>query len=285
MCVAIGYGEFDPTLWVQPIVSTVFNGTSWTGPTTIAGVDSLLGVACATASRCVAVGSASNDENLADGVATTFNGTTWSSPAVVLPGVWIDEGNDSRYGYFSTFQSVSCPTASTCVATGLGYDATSSSYQALSATLIGTTWSTPIVLSTRFTARYGAYSVSCASANWCMSGQREDQQVNLLDGSTWGTPLTLSPATPVDTYLRLDGLSCPRTEFCAAALNSDEPSGEDGDSFAHQTTIMVLDGGSWVPSLVRTDPNDNADVTSVNCLSDRFCAVLTHNGTVLFGTK
>lgn len=70
-----------------------FSGTSWSGPTTVAGADSLVAVSCATAGACVAVSSA--------GKAVQFTGSGWGSPITIDT---IGRPTD-----------VSCPSATVCV--------------------------------------------------------------------------------------------------------------------------------------------------------------------------
>jgi hypothetical protein len=97
----------------------VWNGGSWSAPTPIATVTPgpnpafINWVSCATAIFCVAV--------LSDGHALTWNGTSWSVPQ------WIDQNLANAVGPAATssnshpaqgMQSVSCPTASFCVAVG-----------------------------------------------------------------------------------------------------------------------------------------------------------------------
>jgi hypothetical protein len=71
----------------------------WTGPK---GSPGLGGVSCATATNCVAVGTAANAASLA------WNGTKWLAGGVPSAGK----------GLIDTFEDVSCPKAGDCVAIG-----------------------------------------------------------------------------------------------------------------------------------------------------------------------
>ena len=89
----------------------VWNGktwklTKWSGPTGTTSAD-LYGVSCASASRCLAVGSVGTDARPV-AAALALNGATWT--AIKVPG--------PAKGKMSLFNGVSCPKVGVCVAIG-----------------------------------------------------------------------------------------------------------------------------------------------------------------------
>jgi hypothetical protein len=122
-CVAVGYGTGGSG---RPGGLTSFaefwNGRSWTAGTIgwPKGTSNnyLVGVSCAAAKSCLAVGYVDIDVNVNDGhtgraAATTWNGKSWAATTVPSPGK----------NKASVFNGVSCPATTACVAVGqLGPD-------------------------------------------------------------------------------------------------------------------------------------------------------------------
>src|SRR5207244_2307967 len=116
----------------QTLVET-WDGTSWSvtpspNPGT-KGSELSGGVSCASTTFCVAVGFKSNDGNTFQTLVETWNGTNWS----VTPSPNLGDNNDS-------FASVSCPSATSCVAVGV-HTKPSQLGPTLIETWNGTSWS------------------------------------------------------------------------------------------------------------------------------------------------
>lgn len=101
---------------------------SWTGPKG-ANLALLLGVSCASANHCVAVGASGTNNNGA-AASFTWNGTHWA--ALGVPGV--------GKGLTTEFSGVSCPSAGTCVAIGAYGPPTATNGKPLAGYLHGGSW-------------------------------------------------------------------------------------------------------------------------------------------------
>ena len=81
-------------------------------------------IACPVAGTCVAVGNYNDTNHLRYGLIDALSGTTWSASAAPEPSTnasGVAPGNDSDAHGFANLLSVSCATATSCVAVG-GYD-------------------------------------------------------------------------------------------------------------------------------------------------------------------
>ena len=108
MCVAVGGLRSSPT--TTPLVLR-WNGVAWSRMTSTVAADAnttLLGVACPSATRCLAVGTTTPRTPPGRPIAKVLTGTTWSSSAPVTP-----TGATN-----SLLTAVACPTAAQCFAVG-----------------------------------------------------------------------------------------------------------------------------------------------------------------------
>lgn len=174
----------------------------------------------------------------------------WSAPTKI----------DEKYPQVT---SVSCPSASMCVALDIfgrvmTYD--------------GTGWSQP----RHIDARPSEHAIACASSSFCavvgnFLGGGEDGEAVTYDGRTWSTATRVSSRA-------LTSVSCASSRFCAAV-------GENGQA-------LTYDGRTWTSSS-QIDPHPAGDpsplapiITSASCTSASFCMAvddagqaLTYNGT------
>ncbi len=124
-CVAVGAGPNGTS-----IASSVWNGSSWTAltiPSPVigpAGIPTLAGVSCSSATNCIAVGTDTGP------IAEQWTGgSSWQQLSVPVP---VPTYN---------FAGVSCPTSTACVAVGgVGDTASLSTYSAFAATWNGSSW-------------------------------------------------------------------------------------------------------------------------------------------------
>jgi hypothetical protein len=151
----------------------------------------------------------------------------WTSPSTIDPWLYPD--------------SVSCPTASFCMAVGPDRGGMMATYD-------GSNWSAPTPIGA---TEVGA--VSCTSASFCMAvGGKQALEFN---GSTWSAPSTITRAT----WLR--SVSCASASFCVALDN-------EGDA-------LTYNGSSW-GSPVSIDYGER--LISVSCPSASFCMAVDSEG-------
>ena len=162
-----------------------YNGSAWSGPVTINNVSnhqSIGGIACPSASFCVAVGQRGDVET------SSNSGASWS-PAPVNIGP-------------NNLTSVSCPSASFCVAVDSGGNAF---------TYNGSSWSAsdPIDTANGQIDGGGFMAVSCPSSSFCAAIDGRES-VLIFNGSSWSAPQQLESA------VESSGVSCVSSSFCIA---------------------------------------------------------------------
>ncbi len=144
----------------------------------------------------------------------------------------------------SSLESVSCPTASFCVAVddagnALTYD--------------GSSWSSPEAID----ASSSLSSVSCPTASFCAAVDQVGRALT-YNGSSW------SPPNSIDTGNTPTSVSCPTASFCVAV-------DWKGNAFTYN-------GSSWSPPKSIDAGNI---LESVSCPSVNFCAAVGQNGYAL----
>jgi len=157
------------------------------------------------------------------------------------------------------FTSVSCPTASFCVAVDSKGSAS---------ILQGSTWSTPQSIDSTATSDFNddMGTVSCASASFCVAGDDLDE-VYTYNGSSWSAAQQLSASVTEATVSF--AVSCPTTSFCLAV---------DGDY-----NWYAYNGSTWSAAQV-IDPNtlEGIVIGEVSCASATFCEAAFGQQTVTF---
>ncbi len=162
-----------------------YNGTAWSGPVTINHVsnhEGIGGIACPSASLCVAVGERGDVE------VSTNGGASWSpTPATIAA---------------DNLTSVSCPSTSFCVAVDTGGNAY---------TFNGSSWSAadPIDAANGLIDGGEMRAVSCPSSSFCAAIDGRES-VLTFNGSSWSAPQQLEPAALAS------GVSCASSSFCVA---------------------------------------------------------------------
>ena len=249
-CVAVGYfftpenGGGKGTMLVDTLADGKWSVTSTPSPGS-AFVDSFLyGVSCTTATSCVAVGNTDDgDSSTALPLILTLSGTTWSvtkSPTV---------------GSAAGLVAVSCPDATTCIATG--NRTPPGSLKTLVETRTGGTWSvTPSPGSGGQNPTYGARgltAVSCLSAASCVAvGQLSGPGpvVGTLADRTWSVASSPNPV-PKDSASGLYGVSCPTAATCVAvgALGMSFSSNAPDGAFGEPLGSLIETGPGATPSV------------------------------------
>jgi hypothetical protein len=206
-CVAVGIAGNSPAV---PLAE-VWNGTAWSmrPPAVGQGDSGLAGVSCTSASNCIGVGFGGVTSGGQGPLAERWNGTSWSIQPVPLPA-----------GAARAFlNSVSCTSASACIAVGSSLDSASNN-SPLAERWDGTSWS---IQQTRAPAGGQAVilnGVSCPSATSCTAvGSYQASGVPFTlaetwDGNSWSVQPTANPAGADDRAL--SGVSCRSAGVCTA---------------------------------------------------------------------
>ena len=222
-CMAVG-STTDAGGYLQTLAE-YWDGSVWSivgTPDTGAGVpNSLGGVSCASATSCVAVGSAATTTGSVT-VVESWNGSAWSlTPSPDVPGTQTN-----------SLSGVSCPTQSECTAVGYDVDA-SGSEQTLVEAWNGSSWvvvSSPDTTSTSSNALNG---VSCTSVSACTAvgtaysdtGTADQTLVEAWNGSSWA--IVASP-DPTDADDELQGVSCTSSGCTAVGYATTDQGIEQG---------------------------------------------------------
>ena len=226
-CIAVGEYYFQQN---NDALVLRWNGSVWTQVSssvvaTTSGDDvEINSVSCVSTSSCTAVGSYNLVPNNASAVHQTlslsWNGTIWSvadSPNI---------GNEDNELY-----SVSCVTASSCVAVGIAAGAT------LVLSWNGAVW-TPVTSPSPGEDGVYLYSVSCVTASSCVAVGFIVADLTFVmswDGSTWTTVPSpnVDPENPAD---HLFSVSCVNSSWCVAVGETSGP-----------TLIVGMTGTSTTP--------------------------------------
>jgi len=266
-------------LAAQPNVATPSPGYSYQSNITSYN---LYGVSCpfTTATTvCVAVGVTTVVPTSAnqywDGVVVTSNdgGVTWS-PVTYVTGPLAGTTN-------TQLNSVSCPSATSCVA--VGYDETSSGSDtalSLEGTFASGSWTwTP----TTFSSMSTFLSVSClAGTPDCVAVGSSSSSNSFVasttsdGGSTWTQPQTLNAQATDPVFTNSNILSCTGTEStatCAAVWNANSPT-STSTAEAYVGT-GAIDSLSW--SAATTFPTAGDVLAGVACPSTTSCVVVGSN--------
>jgi len=198
MCVAVGGyndGSVNRTLLLE------WDGITWSivqSPNAGSSRDRLTGVSCVSATFCLAVGTYIDSDWRT--LAEVWNGATWS----VLPSANAAEVNGIVPA--DELKSVSCVTASSCVAVG-DYSAGAAS-QNFVATWDGSTWSI-VPSENEGTDANFLESVSCAADSSCVAVGRYSADVyrTLVLSMIESEPPTSSTTVPPTTAIDADPVS------------------------------------------------------------------------------
>ena len=261
-CVAVGSaGSFQ----VSTTLAMAWNGTEWsTMSTPNNGSNELLSVSCVSASSCVAVGGAGTPFS-GTTLAMVWNGSTWSAVSSPSP----SPGSNNK------LMSVSCTSASNCVA--VGFSGMMNQETTLAMVWDGSAWS--VVESpnpgTGFVGNK-LNSVTCLSASSCVAvgstsqGGLGQTLVMSWDGSTWSV---VSSPNSGQSGNALNSVSCVSATNCVAA-------GKAGS----RELVMAWNGSAWS---VVSSPNasgTNDELRSVSCASASDCVAVGYTRTTPVST-
>jgi hypothetical protein len=172
-----------------------------------------------------------------------FASNGWSAPTGI-------DGNENLL-------SVSCGSATFCVATDIGGNAL---------TFNGSAWSGPKLIDSSNGTGNGLDSVSCPSSSFCVAVDDEGGALT-FNGSSWSAPREID-----DSGYGLSSVSCPSSSFCVAV---------DGGGNA-----LTFNGSSWsAPKLIDSSNGTGNGLgnglDSVSCPSSSFCVAVDDEGGAL----
>ncbi len=266
-CMAVGDYEAGDSTFDD--FTETWNGGGWTvQPTPNSSNSNLSGVSCSAASACTAVG-----DVLSGGVLVTlaqrWNGTGWAVQATPNPA-----GAASSY-----LTSVSCPSATSCTATGFYRDGSGNQFP-LAEAWNGSTWKIQTTPHPSGTTTTQFNTVSCASAGACVAVGYDltpsfTPFAEVWNGTSWKIKDPSLPGGGSDGTL--GGVSCSAATACAAV----------GDYFNGSKTVTLAERWNGTGWAVQTTPNraDAKDsyLAAVDCNSATSCTAtgsVFHGGTV-----
>lgn len=212
-CVAVGTAGSTTAV---PLAE-VWDGTSWSIRATVAdgpGDSGLLGVSCASAGDCLAVGFGDNTSAGKVALAERWDGTAWSGLPVPAPAGAVR----------TELSSVSCTPASTCTAVGAWQNGAGAE-MTLAERWNGTSWSIQPTPNPAGNGVAHLSGVACTSASSCTaagsyqtSGAVPSTLAVVWNGAAWQIQVTPNPAGATQSFLF--AVACPSPGMCTAVGTS-----------------------------------------------------------------
>ena len=265
-CVAVGINENAETSGGGALIQS-WTGKTWTSvaPKAPKGALStdLLGVSCATAKSCVAVGLYLNSGGVAVPLAETWNGKTWTPGTPARP-----KGSTG-----GQLDNVSCRTAKSCVAVG-SYDTPAGS-AALAEAWNGASWTMARPPEPKGSVTGELLKVSCPSATDCLavglsgSNTAEAALADRWNGKSW-TPAPVQPPASAKHDADLTGVSCTSAGNCVAVGVGTARAGGGVTSFAE-----FWNGRAWSAGTISWPHGvSHPYLVAVSCGSARSCVAV-----------
>jgi hypothetical protein len=255
-CILVGSYYVEAEAKYKPLVER-WNGTSWTvqtapSPATGSAENAMVSVSCASATSCVAVGTA-NGAPFAEG----WNGTTWSIQSVPVPSPSSE----------SSFAAVSCSSASACTAVGY-YKNTKK--QPLAERWDGSSWS--IQTTPAPTEPVRLKGVSCGSATDCIAVGSTGGDIGVAktvaqrwNGTSWSEQSVPNGSGNSNV---LAAVSCSAAGACSAVGYK----ALEGGITENQTSLAERwNGSEWKIQETPAQNRSGYSLTGVSCLSESIC--------------
>jgi hypothetical protein len=252
-CMAVGQAGIPNTTTPNTAtLSALWNGTSWTPESVLepkgAVTGRLDGVACASTSSCVAVGSYVIGTT-SYALTESWNGSKWT----------VISASEPKAVSAAQLQGVSCVSATSCIAVGSETEGGRS--LSLAESWNGKTW-TALKTSSPSSTYNVLYGVSCQASS-CVavgtdgSGTSSSPLAETWNGKTWTAS---KPLTPKDEEAILTGVSCPSAADCVAV----------GTYLGTETEPLLesWNGSSWTYMKAPSAPFTFA---AVSCSSTEAC--------------
>jgi hypothetical protein len=279
-CFAVG-SDNNAVSQIQQTLAEHWNGKTWAvqaTPDPSGTLETYLnGVACPSASSCIAVGQEVNAASITVPVAEHWNGTSWAALTVSDPSSGSDPG--------ASLDGISCSSVTSCTAVGSN-TVGNGTHESLAEHWNGKTWT----VQTTPPAPSGAISpqlatVSCPSASSCTAvGQftGPGYLVALADhwnGKTWAVQNVPSPngANPnKESLSELGSVSCSSAASCTAVGRANATGGDTSHLLAEH-----WNGTTWAIQTVPADPAGTNDdgLNAVSCVSATSCTAVGYAST------
>jgi hypothetical protein len=262
-CEAVGSAE-APSGYSIP-QAQVWNGTNWSAQS-IAGPSGslsswLIGVSCAAANSCIAIGGFENSSFMDEPYAQQWNGADWTDLTVTVPG-------DSQV---ANLTSVSCSAADSCEAIGSYEDTTTYQDVLLAEHWNGASW-TGSTISTFEPGTYGQLdSISCTTSDACVAVGNyvsydpiydSGPLVETLSGSSWSQAEITNAGLSASLY----AVACTSSTACTAV-------GSQSAGQAEVPLAEVWTGGSWTAQSPANGGTGGV-LTDVSCTSANSCTAV-----------
>ena len=269
---SVGPATQGPGSWTPSEAPMPGNaGTSPSGAT-------LRGITCGGAGSCTAVGDYTDTAGDPQALIETLSGGSWTPAEAPMPANAASEP-------LAQLDSVACPAAGMCVATG-DYTDANGSEDGLIETLSGGAWTAaeaPLPANALAAPSAQLQSVACPAAGTCVaagtyttagSGVSPDQGlIETLSGGTWTAaeaPLPVGAAS--EPLAELRSVACPAPGTCTAVGRYNDANGDQAGR------IESLSGGSWTPTSAPL-PADSASpasaaLYSVSCPAAAACTAV-----------
>ncbi len=262
-CVGVGSGPFQGAT-----ATATAAGGAWTwgalAPTSgdTGNFFSWNGVACPSASTCLAVG---GDDTSGIVATATMSAGTWTwGPATEVA------SDPSGAGILN---AIACPSSSSCVAVG-GDGNSQGIVDHATLSSAGWTWAPPVVLTPPTSGTGPLSGVACPSASTCVA-VGTDGSVGVVTAATLtSTGWTWSPESRVDLGAASPGLgglnavACPSATMCVAV-------GYDNSDAVTTTGSAGPSGWTWSPdAIVTPDASGGGELTGVACPSTEICVAV-----------
>jgi hypothetical protein len=240
-----------------------WNGTAWTvqsSPSPAGAVSSYLtSVSCSSATACTATGFYQDGSGSRLSLAETWNGSSWTIQSTPNPSGSTD----------TEFNSVSCTSATACIAVGTYL---SPSYTMFAAAWNGTSWTLASLPSPSGSTTSVLQGVSCSAANACTAvgdysaGGRVLTLAQRWNGTSWAVQATPNRIAAPDSYL--SSISCTSATSCTATGSATQKSG----TVRLSTLAERWNGTSWhMDAPGAPSGATHSDLTGVSCQSASAC--------------
>jgi hypothetical protein len=247
-CMSVGGDEESGSVFNT--FTETWNGRSWSQPETVpnASDSSLNGVDCNGKKACTAVGGAGAGGPAVNTLALHFDGTNWT----------VQPTPDPAGGTRNFLVSVSCPSATACIA--VGFFINGSGHQVPFAEhWNGTNW---MIKTTPFpsgSTTSQLNSVSCTSPASCTAAASDNVSTwaEQWNGTNWTMKTTPTPGGGRNP--KLVGVSCMKANNCIAV----------GDFVNASSKVVPLseawNGTTWTPKAAVVPAGSTSEFSTVSC--------------------
>ena len=252
-------------------VSELWNGKTWNltpallkpGPALSSTLNS---VSCTSASDCMAVGSYTDSASIQHTLAYLWNGSFWV----------LQTTQDPFGAIFDTLNSVSCASATSCLA--VGGNGKSPLYESWN----GSTWSAGFGIANNNTTGASFAGASCRSTTTCYAvGENfnlagEFTLANLINPTGLGVSFFTTPS-PGKNISLLNAVSCPGGPLAVRELLTCVAVGKNNNFEGTFVTLAeVYDGSVWSTMSIPTPTNPSgtpiaASLNGISCPSTTNC--------------